>query len=208
LLNVLFSGNLAYGGYMASAMWVSGETTLTNVVFADNVGGVATLVIDGNTTATNVTIFQTYGVQGVMLIAGGESAMSNSILWDYGNPGAPIFVEDGVITIDHSLIQDSGGSGPAWDTSLGIDGGGNFDADPSFVDIGNGDYRLQTGSPAIDTGDATAFPPDVTTDLDGNPRIVGGEIDMGAYEWQGTVRTSTRSFGAFKGRFVPKKEDH
>jgi len=49
-------------------------------------------------------------------------------------------------------------------------------ADPLFV--GGGDYRLQVGSPAIDRGTARSY----TTDLDGNPRVVGAAIDAGAYE--------------------------
>ena len=43
-----------------------------------------------------------------------------------------------------------------------------------------GDYRLLPGSAAINAGD-NAFTSE-PTDLDGNPRIVGGTIDLGAYE--------------------------
>ena len=60
--------------------------------------------------------------------------------------------------------------------------GGNIGDNPLFVDAGNGDYHLQEGSPCIDVGTnelATA-----ETDFDGNPRIVGGRVDMGAYEYQ------------------------
>ena len=62
-------------------------------------------------------------------------------------------------------------------------GAGNIDLDPSFVDPVNGDFRLQKGSPCINAGynDAKALP---QTDLDGNPRIVDGVVDMGAYEFQ------------------------
>jgi len=107
--------------------------------------------------------------------------------------------------IEHSLVQGSGGSG-AWDTDLGDDGGGNIDENPLFVDaIGmdniagtmDDDLRLQTGSPAIDAGDNSLVPLGVTTDLDGNPRIVDGDgdttetVDMGAYEFQLVPPTST-----------------
>ena len=45
----------------------------------------------------------------------------------------------------------------------------------------DGDLHLSTGSPAIDAGNNT-FVAGVPFDLDGNPRIMNGIVDMGAYE--------------------------
>jgi len=59
-------------------------------------------------------------------------------------------------------------------------GPGTLIADPLFV--GNGDYHLQAGSPAVDAGDDSAVPGDLLTDLDGSPRVRGKHVDMGAYE--------------------------
>ena len=58
---------------------------------------------------------------------------------------------------------------------------GNISADPVFVDPLAGNYRLQTGSPSVDTGNnaALGLP---AADLDGDPRICNGVVDMGAYE--------------------------
>jgi hypothetical protein len=55
---------------------------------------------------------------------------------------------------------------------------------PAFVDMADGNYRLQTGSPCIDAGTNVYAPGSV--DLDGNPRIIGAAVDMGAYENQNT----------------------
>ncbi|MCA1247022.1 choice-of-anchor Q domain-containing protein [Massilia sp. MS-15] len=59
---------------------------------------------------------------------------------------------------------------------------GTVNADPQFVSYnpaGNGDYRLQSGSPAVNKGIKTSAPP---TDIAGMPRPKGGAWDIGAYE--------------------------
>jgi hypothetical protein len=58
---------------------------------------------------------------------------------------------------------------------------GNISADPMFVSKTN--FHLNSGSPAINAGDNSA--PDLPPlDLAGKTRIIGGTIDMGAYESQ------------------------
>jgi parallel beta-helix repeat protein len=51
---------------------------------------------------------------------------------------------------------------------------------PMFVNPNTGDFRLQTGSPAIDAGTTVAS---VTSDISGVPRPQGGAYDIGAYEY-------------------------
>ena len=76
-------------------------------------------------------------------------------------------------------------------------GQGNIDTDPCFVEPGywadandpnavwiHGDYHLLPNSPCIDTGDPNYIPEPNETDLDGNPRVMGPAIDMGAYEYR------------------------
>ena len=58
----------------------------------------------------------------------------------------------------------------------------NLDAiDPLFVNPAAGDFHLQPGSPAANAGQ-NAAPGIGPTDRDGNPRIMGGTVDLGAYE--------------------------
>jgi len=93
-------------------------------------------------------------------------------------------------------------------------GDGNIDADPLFVEPGywalrddpnivvepndpnaiwvDGDYHLLAGSPCIDAGDPNYIPEPNETDLDGNPRIINGRIDMGAYEYSPPMSAEVR----------------
>jgi hypothetical protein len=57
----------------------------------------------------------------------------------------------------------------------------NISSPPMFVDLAGGDYHLQTNSPCINSGKNSNAPPG--PDLDGNARIVGGTVDIGAYEF-------------------------
>ena len=53
---------------------------------------------------------------------------------------------------------------------------------PEFRDSVSGDYRLESFSPCINTGTNMSWMWSAT-DLDGNPRIIDGIVDMGAYEY-------------------------
>ncbi len=64
---------------------------------------------------------------------------------------------------------------PTWGT-------GNITNAPLFVDYAGGNLRLYRNSPCINAG-RNAYV-SLATDLDGNPRIVGGTVDVGAYEFQ------------------------
>lgn len=62
-----------------------------------------------------------------------------------------------------------------------------FTNDPVFVNPAAGDYHLQPSSPCINSGKNSYVT--ASTDLDGNPRIKGGTVDIGAYEFQSPTST-------------------
>jgi parallel beta-helix repeat protein len=70
-------------------------------------------------------------------------------------------------------------------------GNGNITNNPLFAAAG--DFHLQVISPCIDAGINQAWMVGAT-DLDGNPRIVGEGVDMGAYEYP-DVRADTDGDG-------------
>ncbi len=67
-------------------------------------------------------------------------------------------------------------------TTPATNGLGIITNDPAFVNLVAGDFHLQPNSPCINSGDNLYVT--ATNDLDGNPRIVGGTVDIGAYEYQ------------------------
>ena len=86
-------------------------------------------------------------------------------------------------TLDHSCVA-----------PLPASGTGNFTNAPLFVKTSVGDFHLQSNSPCLNAGLNTAAPG--ATDLDGRSRIVGGTVDVGAYEFQdATSNQSTAWLG-------------
>jgi hypothetical protein len=60
---------------------------------------------------------------------------------------------------------------------------GMISQDPRFRDEG-ADYHLAAGSPCIDRGDPGDAADPEAKDIDGEPRVIRGRIDMGPDEYQ------------------------
>jgi hypothetical protein len=66
---------------------------------------------------------------------------------------------------------------------------GAITREPRFVDVAGGDFHLRSDSPCINSGGPAYIPypggflrSPGTQDLDDNPRVSGGTVDIGAYE--------------------------
>jgi beta propeller repeat protein len=65
---------------------------------------------------------------------------------------------------------------------------GNISQDPLFLNPFNKDYHLTFESPCVNAGDPDAFVLPGETDIDGDDRIRGARIDMGADEYVGYTK--------------------
>jgi hypothetical protein len=158
LSNCSFSSNVAglfYGGGIFDRD-ESSSLFLTNCILVNNIdsdGMDESAQIHGGTPVVNYCCIQ-----------GWTGTWPGS-----GNTGSdPVFERN----------PDDGGDG--W----GVGDTANFGA---LLSIGSnddfGDLHLLPGSPCINTGDPDYIAGPNETDLDGKPRIIGGRIDMGAYEF-------------------------
>lgn len=101
------------------------------------------------------------------------------------------------VVVNSDVINTGGPTYGGWCTSP-AGNTGNISADPKFKNPSAGDFHLQAGSPAIDTG-FNAAPGLLTTDLDGNPRIQNATgasepiVDMGVYEAAGAPESRAPS---------------
>lgn len=101
--------------------------------------------------------------------------VSNSIIWD--NTGAPQAIwtpASHTASVKYSIVQG------------GLAGDGNIAAAPQFVDDAAGDFHLAPGSPGIDAGDPAMKDVPGVVDPDGDPRVFGAAVDMGADEFRKT----------------------
>jgi hypothetical protein len=128
-------------------------------------GRLSGCTVVGNQVGTGIPGDLTYGVGGGSY----GSSLANCIV--YGNTGAYTDVDGG--TASFTCMP-----------TITVVGVGNITNAPLFEGSAGGDFRLAAGSPCINAGTNEDWMIGAL-DLAGQPRIVGGTVDMGAYEFQG-----------------------
>ena len=118
----------------------------------------------------NSTIAYNTG-SGISSRKGSAPVIHNSIVW--GNTAGSFSSQ----SARSSIVTYS-------DIEGGFPGDGNLSVDPLFVDPAGHDFHIDPASPLIDMG--SSHPDLPPTDYDGNPRIIGSAVDMGAFEFGGT----------------------
>jgi hypothetical protein len=166
LNNCLFFGNATTEGDGGGAAFA----TLNNCLIISN----ATFESGGGTyvsTVNNCTLVNNSSSE----VGGGDadSTVHNSVLFYNTAPDGSNYIGDG--EVPENLYN-------CCTTPLPDNGSGNITNEPVFVGLANDDFHLQSNSPCINSGNNIYV--SSGTDSDGHPRIVGGTVDVGCYEYQ------------------------
>ena len=138
-------------------------------------------IYEGDYTLKNCTIYGNsaqFECGGVYISQQADYTLRNCIAWgnsDMSGTGesAQLVMYSSSGEVGYNCIQ-------GWTGSLG--GIGNIDADPCFVDPCDGDYHLRWNSGCVDAGDPCYAGDPCEVDIDGEPRVMGGRVDIGADE--------------------------
>lgn len=160
----------------------SGPVLIYNTLFAD--GGTG-LVADGNTTVVNATFAQNTTD---LDMTNGTPAVYNSVAWKNGTQNLTTDTEKKNVAIPGTVDNDNVLEGP------------NF-VDPDNADMMSRDYRIRPNLLLLNKGNkkhytdyalgltaADAAIPADEKDLANNARLTGDEIDVGAYEYEATLK--------------------
>jgi hypothetical protein len=197
LNNLIVSGNQSkYSGGGIHNTYSS--TVLTNVLISGNYAGMdggGISISNSSPKLINVTISgnKAYSEAGGMYNSNSNTVITNTIVW--GNDAfneKNIYDFSSTPVYSYSLIE---GKNPTGTGNInGIPANDPKFKSPSPVGASNapttaGDYNLQDSSPAMNTGNNSAYLTargisDITNekDLAANPRLNGSSIDLGGYE--------------------------
>jgi len=172
LNNCVLVGNIAGGGGGAYLSTLNNCVLSSNLAYTDG-GAIYRGTINNSTLVGNSAWRKGGGAAWAILnncIAYHNTAETGPNYWEDRYepfPGAEVLVGE----LNHTCTY-----------PLPTNGVGNITIAPLFVDTNNwADLRLSPDSPCTDSGNNDFVT--TLTDLDGNPRIINGIVDMGAYEF-------------------------
>ena len=158
--------NTIFGSdYFGIFLQESSASVKSNLIYDNGLYGVITSSSGSAILRNNTIVGGT--TAGIYQFSGTQPSISNCILWDN--------VDDLYdCTATYSCIEDCDDAGGAGN----ICGDAN---DPLFVDDANDNFHLDPNSPCIDIGDSNGDY-DGELDIDGQPRVMVTEVDIGADE--------------------------
>lgn len=169
IINCTISNNFSDDDGGGLFIWSNSHPTIVNTVITDNsttvVGGGVAFFGGANASLIGCTIAGNSANFAGGIWANGAT-LTSCIVW--GNGSDPMGGPSAIVNYS--------------DIEGGYPGVGNINADPHFVDAASGDYHLAAGSPCLDAGDPTFVPVFNPSDMDGDPRVMGVDVDMGADE--------------------------
>jgi len=188
----IFDSNVAINGGVFLEV-TAGDLTVTNCICknstSEDSGIIRISSENSEVTFIGCTFFSNHSPEGIIINHSSSLELNiiNSIIWgnDLNSNGQLISNNQAnlsVFTLSHTLVDvpDCASIGNG-DVTCGP--GMLYLQDPLFTDTAAGDFTLLPCSPAINAGDnAIVDSLGILTDLAGNPRILGGTVDMGAYE--------------------------
>jgi hypothetical protein len=141
---------------------------LKNNFASGNGGGAYNSGLDNCTVISNIAAYAPAAVAGGGVYGG--SATNSIIYYNVADNGSNFYFPGNTL-MDYCCT-----------TPLPTNGFRNITNEPAFANLAGGDFHLQSNSPCINSGNNSSVA--ASTDFDGNPRIVGGTVDIGAYEYQ------------------------
>ena len=112
--------------------------------------------------------------------------VANNIIVNAAGGAGVYLYEASIIFKYNNVWNNAGGNYVGLSDPTGANG--NMSSDPVFVNSGAGNYHLQVSSPCVNAGDPDYAAFDGETDIDGDPRIVSGRVEIGADEYTGNLR--------------------
>jgi len=201
LTHCIFSGNST--NYFGGGMYNShSSTTMVNCTFTGNLsteGGGISIMYNSNAMQNNCILWANTAVNGSEISVKHESILSISysnikdgkagvydpcecVIWGSGN----IYVDPCFVQLGYWESKPPPEPPPPPIPPLPPPPGSPSPPPPTnneYYTWVEGDYHLLPDSPCIDAGDPNYIGEPNETDLDGKPRVIGGRIDMGAYEY-------------------------
>jgi parallel beta-helix repeat protein len=173
----LITQNYSSNGAGIGVYWESNPTIRNNII-TKNFAGAGIRIVDSVPVITN-NIISYNEKDGIQYENNASPVITNSIIISNGGKGINASSITGIITYNNVWGHSAGNYSSLIGDLTGIND--NISAEPEFIDSNSNDYHLNYFSPCINAGDPNTATTDVN-DFDGQPRLAGQFVDIGAYE--------------------------